>query len=249
MRTWVRRAIAAGLIVLVVFLAVRYQREILEFLGNRDQLQVWLEQLGPVGPLGLILVNAAQVVFAPIPGYVMQCAAGYLFGWLPGAVYGTVGMALGGLAAMYLARAFGRPLVNRIVGADRVARWEAVAHLDSIVVWIVLMLGFFGDVPYFIAGLTSLAMWKILAIALIVRTPSVFVTSAVCAGVVDVDITWRSPWMIGAVVVVIIGGLLVARYQGRIERWIDERLLVRAASLRSRADVPASDDQTPVGEG
>ena len=51
------------------------------------------------------------------------------------------------------------------------------------------MLGPFGDIPYYIAGLTSLPIWKIIAVAVLVRAPSVFISAAVGAGVID----YRNP--------------------------------------------------------
>ena len=40
-----------------------------------------------------------------IPGYVTQVASGFLFGYPKGAVYGVIGMLLGGVIAVGLARA------------------------------------------------------------------------------------------------------------------------------------------------
>jgi hypothetical protein len=89
-----------------------------------------------------------------------------------------------------------------MVGASRLERWEEVAHINTLPVWFFLMLGPFGDVPYYIAGLTSIAIWKIIAIALLLRTPSVLVAAAVGAGLVD----WRSPWVIGGALVLMSHG-------------------------------------------
>jgi uncharacterized membrane protein YdjX (TVP38/TMEM64 family) len=79
-------------------------------------LRAWLESLGPWGPVGLIALFVLQILVAPLPGYVFQAAAGYLFGWFWGAVYACIGMLIGGTLAMTLARIFGRPLVRRVVG-------------------------------------------------------------------------------------------------------------------------------------
>ena len=66
-----------------------------------------------------------------IPGYVTQVASGFLFGYPKGALYGVIGMLLGGVIAVGLARLLGRPLVVRMVGEARLNRWEHVARLDS----------------------------------------------------------------------------------------------------------------------
>lgn len=228
-----------ALAVTAVVLFVRYYREVFAFLSNEEQLQAWLDQLGPVGPLAVIALNALQVVVAFVPGYAMMIAAGYLYGFPLGAVYGALGMALGGIIAMALSRRFGRPLVVRMVGEERMQRWEDVTHLNSLPIWFFLMLGPFGDVPYYIAGLTTIAIWKIIAIALLLRTPSVMVAAAIGAGLVD----WRSPWVIGGAALLMLIGGVVVRYQSRVETFVDQKVLPRVVKLgaRSAPAGPAAD--------
>lgn len=246
MNPWIKRGLALGLALLVIVLLVRYARPIYDFLSNEQQLQAWLDRLGPLGPLGVIALNALQVVVAFVPGYAMMIAAGYLYGFPLGAIYGAIGMALGGIIAMGLARRYGRPLVVRMVGEDRMQRWEEVTHLNSLPIWFFLMLGPFGDVPYYIAGLTKLAIWKIVAIALLLRTPSVIVAAAVGAGLVD----WRSPWVIGGAALLMLVGALAVRYQSRIERWIDQQVLPRIMKLGAAREpaAPAADAPLEVAE-
>jgi uncharacterized membrane protein YdjX (TVP38/TMEM64 family) len=192
--------------------------------------------------LAVIGLNALQVVVAFIPGYAMMIAAGYLYGFPLGAVYGVIGMALGGLIAISLARRYGRPLVVRMVGASRLERWEEVAHINTLPVWFFLMLGPFGDVPYYIAGLTKIAIWKIVAIALLLRTPSAFVAAAVGAGLVD----WRSPWIIGGAAVLMLLGAVAIRYQARIEYLIDQVVLPRVMKFGERRAAASQPAEAPV---
>jgi len=243
MRAWLKWVLPVVVLGIVLALAVKNYREILAFLSNPEELRAWLARLGPLGPLGLIAFNAIQVVVAPIPGYPVQIAAGYLFGWWRGSLYAVAGMILGGLLAMTLARVYGRPLVQRMVGADRLERWEQVAHLNSLAVWFVLMLGPLGDAPYYIAGLTRLPVWKLLAIVLLVRTPSVMVSAALGAGL----ISWRSPWFIAGAILFIVLGVLAGLNENRIERWISgqaRRRLGRPDSGAGSPDQAAGSVQT-----
>jgi uncharacterized membrane protein YdjX (TVP38/TMEM64 family) len=216
MRSWLKWILLAILLAVVAALAIRYWQEVAAFLRNPDELRAWLARLGPLGPLALIAFNAVQVVLAPIPGYPIQIAAGYLFGWWRGSLYAVAGMILGGLLAMTLARVYGRPLVQRMVGPERLERWEQVAHLNSLAVWFVLMLGPLGDAPYYLAGLTKLPVLKLLAVVLLVRTPSVMVSAALGAGL----ISWRSPWFIGGATLFILLGILAGLNEHRIEGWL-----------------------------
>ena len=207
----------------LVTVAVIYGPALVDLVSDRARVEAWLQALGPWAPVALIALNTVQIVFAPIPGYFVQAAAGYLFGTLAGGLYGTIGMLLGGALAMNLARWYGRPLVARLAGAERLQRWEGIIHSDSIWPWFLLLLGPVGDIPYFIAGLTQVPVWKILLIALLLRTPSVFVAAAVGAGVINISPAW---WLaFGAVVV--IAAILAHRYRDRFERWVDHVLLRR----------------------
>ena len=232
MRAWLKWILLVAVLAVVAVLSVRYWREVAAFLSNPDELRAWLARLGPLGPLGLIAFNAIQVVLAPVPGYPVQIAAGYLFGWWQGSLYAVAGMILGGLLAMTLGRVYGRPLVERVVGAERLERWEKVAHLNSLAVWFVLMLGPLGDAPYFIAGLTKLPIWKLLLVVLLVRTPSVMVSAALGAGV----ISWRSPWFIAGATLFIVLGILAGLNEQRIEEWLS-----RQVHRQPRRATPGSD--------
>jgi len=242
MRAWLKWIVLAVVLAVIAVLAVRYGREAAAFLSNPDELRPWLARLGPLGPLGLIAFNALQVVVAPFPGYPVQVAAGFLFGWWQGTLYAVVGMVLGGLLAYALGRAYGRPLVQRIVGADRLDRWEKVAHLNSMAVWFVLMLGPLGDAPYFIAGLTKLPVWKLVAIVLLVRTPSVMVSAALGAGL----ISWRSPWFIAGATLFIVLGILAGLNEQRIESWLSRQ--VRRQPPRATPSGP-DEGESPASAG
>lgn len=247
-RSWLKWLLLAAALIAAVVLVVIHYKEVMALLRDPEQVRAWLAGLGPIGPLGLIALNAAQVVVAPIPGYVVQIAAGYLFGWLLGSIYGAIGMVLGGIIAMNLGRIFGRPLVRRVVGTDRLERWEHITHLDSLWVWCILMLGPLGDAPYYIAGLTTLPIWRIAVVVLLVRSPSVIVAAAIGAGV----ISWKSPWVIGGLIFFVVFALVAARYQDRLDRWLDERILgPLAARAQSRAGrkkpipAPAAEEHSP----
>jgi uncharacterized membrane protein YdjX (TVP38/TMEM64 family) len=203
--------IAAGIGALLA-----YREPLVAIAKDPDAVRAWLEALGPWGPAGLIALFVLQMLIAPIPGYFFQVVAGYLFGWAWGAFYATIGMLIGGVLAMTLARVYGRPLVQRAVGADRLQRWENVTHLNSLGLWFLLMLGPLGDVLFFFAGLTTLPVWKIMAVAVVVRAPAMTVSAAVGAGQLD----WRSPWVIGGLIVLMCIGVLGVRYQSRVERLV-----------------------------
>jgi uncharacterized membrane protein YdjX (TVP38/TMEM64 family) len=244
-RWWIKWVVLAVIAAVVAVLAVRYWREVAAFLRDPEALRAWLARLGPLGPLGLILFNTVQVVIAPVPGYPVQIVSGYLFGWWRGTLYSVVGMILGGLLAMTLARVYGRPLVERIVGVERLERWEKVAHLNSMAVWFVLMLGPLGDAPYYLAGLTKLPVWKLLSIVLLVRTPSVMVSAALGAGL----ISWRSPWFIAGAAIFIGLGIVAGLNENRIQQWLSRKVHRQPKQPAPNAEMPGEiTAETAAGE-
>jgi len=218
-KRWLLALVVGALSVVLVI----YWRPLVALLGDLPRLRAWLRGLGPWGPIALIALNAAQIVLAPVPGQLVQAVAGYLFGLWPGAIYGALGMALGGALSMSLGRLYGRPLIRRLVGEERLAHWERIAHTDSPLVWAVLMLPFFGDIPYLIAGLTKSPIWKVLAIALVIRGPSVILYAAVGAGTIS-----GPPYLlVGLVVGLGLLGIMGALYGRRLQGWAEERFLRR----------------------
>lgn len=192
-------------------------------------LEAFVAQLGVWGPLALIALNALQIVVAPLPGYVMQAAAGYLFGPIWGGVFGALGVLIGSMAAMALARLFGRPLVERLVGAERLNRWEHMTFSTSTAVWFAILLAPTGDLPYFMAGLSQVSFTKIFLLTLTIRAPSTMVVAAAGAGV-----WWLSGWQLAALLLAL--GLLTVlflRHQERLQTLIDRRVQRRFSGEES----------------
>jgi uncharacterized membrane protein YdjX (TVP38/TMEM64 family) len=183
-----------------------------------------MASLGWLGPLALVLINVLQIVIAPIPGYLMQAAAGYLYGPFWGGLWGSIGLLAGSMLAMGLARALGRPLAERFIGNERLQHWESLTFSSNTLVWFAILTAPTGDLPYFLAGLAHVSFWKILALTLLIRVPATFVVAAAGAGIWNV-----SGWQL-AVAVLGLGVLLVVVYSYRqrlvalLDRHVQRRL-------------------------
>ena len=68
-------------------------------------LLAWIEELGPLGPVILILLETATVVLV-LPGLVLTLGGGYLFGFVAGTLYMMAGTTLGATLAFLIARWF-----------------------------------------------------------------------------------------------------------------------------------------------
>lgn len=219
MIAWLKRYrywLIAPAILVLALAAWRYAPALRVFVSDPAAVEAWALQLGWLGPVALVALNAAQIVFAPIPGYVVQVAAGFLYGPIWGGVWGSLGLLLGATLAFWLARIFGRPLAERLVGRDRLRQWETVTHSTSTAIWFFLLLGPTGDVPYFLAGLSSVSFAKILVITIVLRVPAVFLAAA--AG--GRALPWWQLVLIYSVLAATAGLFLL--YQSRLHKWIDD---------------------------
>jgi uncharacterized membrane protein YdjX (TVP38/TMEM64 family) len=211
-------------VVLLIGLAFWLGPHIWQLARDEAVLQAAIAELGWLGPLALIMINVLQIVIAPIPGYVMQAAAGYLYGPFWGGVWGSIGLLAGSMLAMGLARTFGRPLAERLVGAQRLEHWESITHSTNTLVWFTILAAPTGDLPYFLAGLAHVSYWKIFALTLLIRVPATFVVAAVGAGMWSVT-GWQ---MAGGIIA--LGALLVLFYTYRqrlvalLDRLVQRRL-------------------------
>jgi len=196
---------------------------LLQMLGQAETLTRIVNWLGWAGPLGLILINAAQIVIAPLPNYAIFVVAGLLYGPFWGGVYGIAGMLLGGVCAMLLTRHFGRPLAERMVGAERLERWDRMQATQSIVSWSILFLAPVGDIPYFLAGLAQVSVRKVVAISAITRGPTIFLIAAASSGATGMS--WTELALTILALVVIFG--LLARYQQQVLGWFDRHVQPR----------------------
>ncbi len=77
-------------------------------------LLTWIEDLGPLGPLILMLLETLVVVLV-LPGIVLTLGAGYLFGFVAGTAYMMTGTTLGAALAFLIARRFFGEQMRRYV--------------------------------------------------------------------------------------------------------------------------------------
>ncbi len=126
----------------------------------------FLDSLGPAAFIGFILLQAAQVVAAPIPGEVTGLLGGFLYGPFLGVILSTTGLTIGSYIAFALARTFGRPFVDRFVDKAIMNRFDYLLHHKGafLVFLLFLIPGFPKDYLCYILGLGHLSTMEFLVI-------------------------------------------------------------------------------------
>lgn len=161
---WVK---LAGLLLLVGGIsAVIYQSDWAKIFLCRNKLLEFLESLGPWSSVVFVVIQAFQVVAAPIPGEVTGILGGFVFGpWL-GILLSTAGLTLGSYIAFALGRSLGRPFVERFTAPASLARFDYLLHHKGafLVFLLFLIPGFPKDALCYVLGLGHLSTAEFLLI-------------------------------------------------------------------------------------
>jgi len=185
-------------------------------LTDQEALERSVRALGAWGPVAIVLGEILQVLLAPVPGQMVGIVAGYLYGafWATGLC--TVGLAIGTLIAIWLARRLGRPLLVRIASEELVKRVDSyVERRGALAFFLIFLLPFLpDDVCCFIAGLTPLRIGEVVILAIVGRAPGLIVSTLI--GAQTEKLTWPQ------IAVVTVAGaalaILFVRYQDRLEQ-------------------------------
>jgi uncharacterized membrane protein YdjX (TVP38/TMEM64 family) len=128
---------------------------------------------GPYAAAAFVLIQALQVVIAPVPGEVTGFVGGLFFGVLPGTFLSTIGLVLGSLLAFFLARQFGLRLVRKIVKQEFIDRFNRyMAGRGFILIFILFLVpGMPKDSLCYLLGLTGMGYVDFILLNAIARLP------------------------------------------------------------------------------
>jgi len=156
-----RRWWAFGLRILAVVLllaGVLLLREHVRIDQRLAELDAWIRDLGPWGPLGIILLQLVLALFA-LPASVVSMASGVFFGLTLGTLYAYVGTACGAVVTFGLARVFARDwMQRRLDGYERLEALNRAVAKEGLALSILMRLT--PVVPYNVVNY-SLALSRI----------------------------------------------------------------------------------------
>jgi uncharacterized membrane protein YdjX (TVP38/TMEM64 family) len=199
--------VATTALVILAFYAA-WNLNLFEHLSNHEDLVRSMRQGGWRGPLICIGIQFLQVVVFVIPGEITQVAAGYVFGAWFGFLYSVIGIMLGSAFDYTFARLVGRPMVETLVGPERLRRIDAALESPkgrSALFLLFLMPGMPKDAMSYGAGLTRWSLGEFVVVSGLARTPALFFSTLIGSQLYDRD--YRS-----IAVTVVIGVLAVAAF-------------------------------------
>lgn len=158
-------------------MAQRFPDSIWEITGMIDALTTFINSAGWLAPLYYIgsFVITALLPFIPTP--LVAALGGTAFGFLPATLYGAIGLGLGATISLTVARAIGRPLLQRFVRPEVWANWEQFLGIKSVVTWGLIFLLLNLDFAVTLSGLSTLPLSKLWLAAMIARLPWLLVSA------------------------------------------------------------------------
>lgn len=192
-------------------------RELVRLATSREALRRVLEEHRAVAPLIFILIQAAQVVAAPIPGEVTGFLGGYFFGVLEGFVYSEIGLTLGSIIAFGLGHWLGQPFVRRLVKPETYERFAFLTETRGVLAAFVLFLipGFPKDYLSYLLGVSPMRFLPFLVVCALGRMPGTYLLS------LQGDRVGGRAYLQGLIILTAVAVLCVVGYltRGRIFAW------------------------------
>lgn len=135
-----------------------YASGLFDLFVNKRHLISFIKEHRAYAALIFIGLQTVQVVAAPVPGEVTGFVGGIFFGPLWGITYSTIGLTIGSWLAFMLSRLLGRPLVERMVSAETILRYDYVMKHKGL--WLAFLMflipGFPKDFLCYLLGLGNM---------------------------------------------------------------------------------------------
>jgi uncharacterized membrane protein YdjX (TVP38/TMEM64 family) len=147
--------------------------------GDLERIKELVDSAGPWGPAVFLVMQVAQVVFAPVPGQVTGFVGGLLFGTYIGTLLSMIGTTIGFAIVFTLARKLGRPFVEYFISKKNLEKFDYLSKTKG--VWVIFLIFLLPVVPDALAGyavgLTAIKIRVLLAISVLGRLPGIFLLS------------------------------------------------------------------------
>jgi uncharacterized membrane protein YdjX (TVP38/TMEM64 family) len=218
-------ALAFPVIILALLAtAFAFRGELTAVFRDPETLEAWIAGLGAEARLAFLAVQVFQVLVFVVPGEVVQISGGYLFGIFEGALWSTLGIAVGASINYAVGRYAGRAFIDRFLSEKAAARFTSIATSARGKQGFFLLFvipGIPKDVLCYVGGSALMGFWGFLLISTLGRLPGI-IGSAVIGGSAAAEQWLVSITVFGLAVVLF---LLGVAFRKRLERVV-ERLTV-----------------------
>jgi uncharacterized membrane protein YdjX (TVP38/TMEM64 family) len=180
---WAVGAGAAALLVCygvwLVYTDAPAYRVLVRLYIDKKFLKSILKQWGILAPILFMVLQALQVIIAPIPGDATGFLGGYLFGEWLGLLYSTIGLTVGSVAAFWMGRWLGARYVRTLVSAETWERLGFIVEAEGAILCFIIYLipGLPKDIICYLFGLSPMPLWLFALLSGLGRVPGTWVLS------------------------------------------------------------------------
>ncbi len=181
--------------------------------SDRDAVTASITGYGLWGPAILFVLFILQTFIAFIPGQALMVSSGYIYGFTGGILITWISLTVGGQAAFWLARRYGRPFAEKFVSPPVLDRWDKSAAGQGIGFYVIsLILPLFpNDAMCYVAGLGNMSFRRFLVANIVGRGIASFLTVVIGAYSEQIPgLLWMA--VIGFILLGFVGWFAIRRY-------------------------------------
>ena len=188
---------------------------------DKHFLKQTLREWGLLAPVIFIVLQALQVIIAPIPGEVTGILGGFLFGEWVGLLYSTIGLTLGSVAAFGVGRWLGAHYVRTLVSQETWDKMGFIVEAEGAILCFIIYLipGLPKDMVCYLFGMSPMPLWVFALVSTLGRIPGTWVLSA--QGAHTAAGNYSYVMLLTAIVVAV--ALPLYYYRNRIVGWVRGR--------------------------
>ncbi len=206
--------LASLLILLFIAWETRHSMYVmLLWFSDRDAVTASITGYGLWGPAILFVLFILQTFLAFIPGQALMVSSGYIYGFTGGILITWISLTVGGQAAFWLARRYGRPFAKKFVSPPVLDRWDKSAAGQGIEFYVIsLVLPLFpNDAMCYVAGLGNMSFRRFLIANIVGRGIASFLTVIIGAYSEQIPgLLWMA--VIGFILLGFVGWFAIRRY-------------------------------------
>ncbi len=149
-------------------------------LSDKEKVENFILSFGVGAPLIFILLQIAQVIFAPIPGEASGFIGGYLFGVLWGFIYSSIGLSIGSIINFGIGFFLGKKYIKKLIPEKYMDKFNSLLKREGIIVILIFFVfpGFPKDLLCLFLGLSGMMRWRLfLLMSSIGRMPGTLLLS------------------------------------------------------------------------
>ncbi len=182
-----------------------------EYLSDPEAVRETIGEHYFLGAIALVLICAFQVVVALVPGELVETAAGYVFGEWWGLLLCLLGVTLGSVIVIFLARLIGKKFVYTFYPKEKLDNLPILNNprkRNNLVFILFLIPGTPKDMLTYAIGLTDMSMPLYLGLTTAARIPSI-ITSTMAGGALGDKDPLRAGIVFGITAIISLAGLIV----------------------------------------